>query len=183
MNRLCFSLVVFSQIVLCSWKDHVTAGTSQMHSHCADWRTPSLSAKYSTQSEINHEACFVETFSNKKHSAEVFLFCMNMMQTAWILSVSMNAPEGLEHAPQHHQSSASAVIPVCHCAAMWESQGRHMASGWQAGSLTMCLAVKICPGSYSVSVLECADVGERKGREGRAEGGGMRVEGWGCGLT
>lgn len=40
-----------------------------------------------------------------------------------------------------------------------------MASGWQAGSLTMCLAVKICPGSYSVSVLECADVGERKGRE------------------
>lgn len=51
-----------------------------------------------------------------------------------------------------------------------------MASGWQggrmAGSLTMCLSVKICPGRYSVSVLECADVGERKGREGVAEGVG-----------
>lgn len=40
-----------------------------------------------------------------------------------------------------------------------------MASGWQVGSLSMCLAMKICPGSYSVSVLECADAGERKGRE------------------
>ena len=46
----------------------------------------------------------------------------------------------------------------------------------------MCLAVKICPGSYSVSVLECADVGERKGREEGLEGeagGGWRVEGGG----
>lgn len=53
-----------------------------------------------------------------------------------------------------------------------------MVSGWQAGSLTMCLAVKICPGSYSVSVLECADVGERKGREDwrvMVMGGGWRV--------
>lgn len=33
-----------------------------------------------------------------------------------------------------------------------------------AGSLTVCLAVKMGPGSYSVSVLECADEGERKGR-------------------
>lgn len=41
----------------------------------------------------------------------------------------------------------------------------------------MCLAVKICPGCYSVSVLECADVGERKGREGGVEG-----EGWLSGL-
>lgn len=54
-----------------------------------------------------------------------------------------------------------------------------MASGWQAGSLTMCLAVKICPGSYSVSVLECADVGERKGREDRR----VMVEGVEGGLT
>lgn len=56
-----------------------------------------------------------------------------------------------------------------------------MAGGWPARSLTMCLAVKICPGSYSVSVLECADVGERKGREGgqEGEGGGWWVEGVG----
>ena len=47
------------------------------------------------------------------------------------------------------------------------------AAGWQVGSLTMCLTMKIWPGRYSVSVLECADVGERKGREGGLEGEGV----------
>lgn len=37
-------------------------------------------------------------------------------------------------------------------------------AGWPAGSLTACLAVEISSGSYSVSVLECADEGERTGR-------------------
>lgn len=36
-------------------------------------------------------------------------------------------------------------------------------AGWSAGSLTACLAVEISPGSYSVSVMECADEGERTG--------------------
>lgn len=37
-------------------------------------------------------------------------------------------------------------------------------AGWLAVSLTACLAVEISPGSYSVSVMECADEGERTGR-------------------
>lgn len=47
---------------------------------------------------------------------------------------------------------------------MWEVQGGGGACGWLAGSLTACLAVEISPGSYSVSVMECADEGERTGR-------------------
>lgn len=43
------------------------------------------------------------------------------------------------------------------------------AASWEAGEG---LAVKTCPGSCSVRVLECADVGERK-REGAD--GGLRV--------
>lgn len=82
-----------------------------------------------------------------------------MIETSWVFSASMNAPEGLKHIPLCSNPSLSLCSNV-------RVTGGHAASGWQAGSLTMWPAVKICPGSYSVSVLECADVGERKVREG-----------------
>lgn len=72
---------------------------------------------------------------------------------------------------QPHRTWTFVVIPVYHPTAMWEAQGR--VGTWPgvggrglgpAGSLTVCRAVKMGPGSYSVSVLECADEGERKGR-------------------
>lgn len=44
------------------------------------------------------------------------------------------------------------------------------------GSLTMCLAVKMGPGSYSVSVQECADVGGREGGEGGVRAWADRAE-------
>lgn len=54
-------------------------------------------------------------------------------------SVGMNAPEG-------HCSNPSLSL----CSNV--RGGRGGGSGWQGSSLTMCPTVKICPGSYSVSV-------------------------------
>lgn len=95
---------------------------------------------------------------------------MHINDTDWIFCVSMNAPAGLKHVT--HQSTDCAVIPVCHCAAMWESEG-HMASGWLAGRPAHWPCASLWKSGLAVTVSVCWNVLMwGRGRGGRGEGGG-----------